>query len=426
MKKHHSIIILLLLLLQPLWLKAQMDEDIRHHIIVAADMAGCEGWIDKEMVPYYIIQLLKSTNYEDSGDRKLYETEDYISFLGFRIEPDKRDMSTYQLPMTQNNKGIIWRKHFPVDSLSEIWSSLVQSRGGNANSFSLVSVAKTYALQALKAKTPLTNRTFIIMITDHQYNSNDFYEELQSLKWRGSRLEKDSIFKKSYDVEREYFIRYLKTIELPYLSHNYRKTYMEFYEYVPMHRTLALSSVIDYPPMLTAHRLSDGNYEVKVPIAERNNPNFKLLKLDVFPDLGHKYESPAGCASITTASDTICLKVDGEKRPKAIVLRAWLHVLDGVYDATVLSPSRSSTIYAGRDGLNIEIPLEYEPTATIVGVDMPACFLTICSDQYLLAGILTILFWTILLGCALFWLIRKIRKSQTYRPRLNDFIINLK
>ena len=163
-----------------------------------------------------------------------------------------------------------------------------------------------------------------------------------------------------------------------------------------------------------------------MPIAERNNPNFKLLKLDVFPDLGHKYESPAGCASITTASDTICLKVDGEKRPKAIVLRAWLHVLDGVYDATVLSPSRSSTIYAGRDGLNIEIPLEYEPTATIVGVDMPACFLTICSDQYLLAGILTILFWTILLGCALFWLIRKIRKSQTYRPRLNDFIINLK
>ena len=284
--------------------KAQTDDNaMRHHVIVAVDMAGCNNWNGKDVIANKVIKKLDFTDYDQSRGRQLFIDGDYISFLGFRTDPGQRDMTTYQLALTRPNRLPAVYLNQPRDKtkrlISREWSSMVQTRvSDNNQNYSLVSVAKAYALNALRTDSIRVNRTFLIMVTDHYYNGNDFYEEIVYLQQqdKSGNLNRDRIFELCYNVEQEYYIRFIKADTIQIDQFPYRG-YVELYEYVPLQRTLSLSSVLRCPPKINAYRRWGGKYEVKLPIFETGDTHYRLERLDVFPFItgrSKRYASPEG------------------------------------------------------------------------------------------------------------------------------------
>ena len=419
-----------------LTVKAQTDDNtMRHHVIVAVDMAGCNKWNGGDTIAKMVIKMLDFKNYDQSRDRQLYMDDDYISFLGFRTDADKSDMTTFQLPLNRPNQVpavyINQSRNYTKKLILGEWSKMVQTRvSDNDQNFSLVSVAKAYALNALRNDSIHVNRTFLVMITDHHYNGNDFYDEIkffqQKNKSQSKNLSRDSIFKLCYNVEQEYFIRFIKTYSI-HLDQFPHWGYVELYEYVPLQRTLSLNSVLRCPPKIKAHRRWGGKYEVKLQILETGDTHYRLERLDVFPFItGHnkRYTSPEGCKSIDCSyvGDSISVDINRSNRPDSLCLRAWVNLRDSVYNATVLSPSALATDYMGREGLNLLIPIEYEPDACILGV-IPLCdYMWIpCVSQTCMAWI-----WSILIaGIVLYSLWLYYKHSSTQEVKVEDIKINM-
>lgn len=418
-----------------LTVKAQTDDNtMRHHVIVAVDMAGCNNWNRKDTIAKMVIKKLDFTDYDQSRGRQLFIDGDYISFLGFRTDTSQRDMTTYQLALNRPNQVPAVYLNQPRDKtkrlISREWSSMVQTRiSDNNQNYSLVSVAKAYALNALCTDSIRVNRTFLIMVTDHYYNGNDFYEEivyfLRSLKDQSGNLNRDRIFELCYNVEQEYYIRFIKANTIQIEQFPYRG-YVELYEYVPLQRTLSLNSVLRCPPKIKAYRRWGGKYEVKLPILETGDTHYRLERLDVFPFItGHnkRYTSPEGCISIDRSyvGDSISVEINRSDRPDSLCLRAWINLRDSVYNATVLSPSALATDYMGREGLNLLIPIEYEQDACILGIIPLFDFLWVpFVSQTCMAWIWSV----VLIGILLYLLWLLIKKSITQKVKIED--INIK
>ena len=101
-------------------------------------------------------------------------------------------------------------------------------------------------------------------------------------------------------------------------------------------------------------------------------------------------------------------------------MRAWVKLIDGVYNATVLTPSLSAPTFFGRNGLNVDIPVEYEDDATVYGIPLLDLFwIPGIESQYLMAKI-----WEIILPASLLiYLIYYMAAHRTYRPKVKDFTL---
>ena len=76
-----------------------------HHIIIAIDKAGCDGWIGNAEVGRHVNYLIHSKLFcEEKSVRSYYEPGDYISVVGFRINSDQKDMSVFSMPL-KSGKG---------------------------------------------------------------------------------------------------------------------------------------------------------------------------------------------------------------------------------------------------------------------------------------------------------------------------------
>lgn len=412
-------------------LMAQTSDDaLRHHIIVTVDMAGCNDWNSNQEVARTISNLLDYTNYDYSNNRSLFIDNDYISFLGFRTDVSQQSMTTYQKPLLFNNTPAVYRnssKDRLKKFILENWSNMVQSRvSDNDKYYSLVSVAKPYALNALRNDTVRVNRTFLIMVTDHHYNGNDFYDEIKFLNEKqidnssyNINMSRDKIFELCYAVEQEYFIKYLRTSPLP-INNYHRFGYVELYEYVPLQRSLSLSAILNYPPVLTATRCRGNKYKVVIPVVERDKSHYRLERLDVFPYTGKRYHSPQNASTrINAAGDTLVIEVSRDERPDSMCIRAWVNLRDSVYNATVLSPSIIATEYMGRDGLNVNIPINYEPDAGLFGCrcfPLQDRYWIFDISQWWMAAIYTVIISAIFFTVA----ILLFRKYHPYNVKIED------
>lgn len=411
-------------------LRAEVNDDLRHHVILAIDKAGCDGWIGNREVAVKVREVLLNFRHNDYQIyRPLFQTSDYLSILGFAVDASQRDMSMYATPLKAGNEPVRYvnfKENELNDLLNHRWGEIALQKFKPGDSpFSLVSVAKPYALLALKNPLVDVNRTFLVLITDHHYNGNDFYDEIVSLIQKqqalnvNSDIDVNSIFQKCYTVEQEYYIRHIKTDTI-WANRLYTpQGYVEVYEYLPLQQHFSLGAVINYPTKLIAMRCRGRVYEVELPLTWRNNPHFALKRLDVFGVTENtlSFQTPDNALRLDSLGK-VAFRIERDKEVVSIRMRAWVKLLDGVYQATLLSPNQLAPVYLGRDGLNVDIPIEYEEDATIYGFPLWDIFwIPGVESQYTMAKI-----WEIILPTGLLiYLIYYMATHRTYRPKAKDF-----
>ena len=82
-----------------LFLKAETDKYLKHHVILAIDKAGCDGWIGNKEVGLKVRNILLDFRQDDFLIyRPLFQIEDYLSILGFAVDAYQQDMSMYATP----------------------------------------------------------------------------------------------------------------------------------------------------------------------------------------------------------------------------------------------------------------------------------------------------------------------------------------
>lgn len=421
-----------LFLLNSFSLDAEEDDPLRHHVILAIDKAGCDGWIGSREVSGTLRDILLSFKDVDyQVYRPIFRTSDYLSVLGFAIDASQHDMSMYATPLKLGDDPIRYETPDELQLsvlLARKWSRLALQKINPGNApFSLVSVAKPYALLALKDSLLDVNRTFLVLITDHHYNGNDFYDEIVSLIQRQQELKVNSnidvnrVFQKCYAVEQEYYIRHIKTDTIWANKRYAPQGYVEVYEYLPLQRYFSLGAVITYPTKLVAKRCRGGVYEIELPLTWRNNPHFALKRLDVFgiTENTPSFQTPDKALRLDSLSH-VFFRFSREEKVRGIRMRAWVKLIDGVYNATVLTPSLSAPTFFGRNGLNVDIPIEYEDDATVYGIPLSDLFwIPGVESQYLMAKI-----WEIILPAGLLiYLIYYMATHRTYRPKVKDFTL---
>ena len=175
-----------ILLLAIISVQAKKNEALRHHIIIAVDKAGCDGWLGNAEVGQYVNYLIHSKLADETAKRHYFEPGDYVSVVGFRINSNQRDMSVFAMPLRAGGGFMAYQQYNnnQLNSLlSEEWrETVLQSYNTGGSAFSLVSVAKEYALSALKSDGQKVGRTFLVMITDRHYNGNNFYDEMKAFE----------------------------------------------------------------------------------------------------------------------------------------------------------------------------------------------------------------------------------------------------
>lgn len=414
----------------PSFLKAEVDDTLRHHVILAIDKAGCDSWIGNREVSVSVRNILLSFGHSGyQMDRPMFLASDYLSILGFAVDASQRDMSMYAIPLKVGGEPFCYRNP-DVESLINLlifkWKELALQKLNPGNSpFSLVSVAKPYALLSLNNSSVDVNRTFLVLVTDHHYNGNDFYDEIVSLiqKQRAlnvsSNIDVNRIFQKCYAVEQEYYIRHIKTDTI-WANRKYApQGYVEVYEYLPLQQYFSLGAVINYPTKLVAERRRGGIYEVELPLTWRNNLHFELKRLDAFgvTEDTPSFWTPDNALRLDSLGKAI-FRIDRSEKIASIRMRAWVKLLDGVYNATVLSPSYFAPVFLGRDGLNVDIPVVYEEDATVYGIPLWDIFwLPGIDSQFTMAKI-----WEIIIPAGLLiYLIYYMATHRTYRPKVKDF-----
>ena len=421
--------------------QAKDKEPLRHHIIIAVDKAGCDGWIGNAEVSKYVDYLIHSqltTNAQSK--RRYFELGDYVSVVGFRINSNQKDMSVFAMPLRSGEETIAYKQlnNKQLNNLlSREWKEIVlQSYNSGGSAFSLVSVAKEYTLSALKSEGQQVGRTFLVMITDRHYNGNNFYDEMKAFEEQQKNyggadelLTPQKIFKRCYEVQQYYFCSYISTGSIWAGNSFSPKGYVELYEYLPLQRNFTLSTAINFPTHLMAKRKRDGNYCVELPLSWCGGNHYTFNHLEAFPNYGDKaiLDTPKGAIRYDELTDKVqTLEVPGNKSAKSIQLRAWLGLIDGFYNATLMSPDKESPIESGRQGLNTMVPIEYEEDATILGVPIPG-FLwpPFVEDQYTAALIWKIILWVFFIGW-LIWMGYRMARPEFYKPRADEFSIGYK
>lgn len=421
-------------------IEAKSDEPLRHHIIIAVDKAGCDGWIGNKEVRTCVNTLLnRNLSTTKTAARHYFDKGDYVSLVGFRINAEQCDMNVFAMPLKGGPNTITYQQYNNRQLnrlLTEKWEETVlQPYNSGDNSFSLVSVAKEYALGALKSKGQQVGRTFLVMITDRHYNGNNFYDEMkafeikQAEKGLKSRLTPQLIFKRCYEVEQYYYSRYISTDSI-WADHSYSPIgYVEFYEYVPLQRNFTLSAAINYPTHLTARRKRNGDYQVEIPISWCNGNQYRFHRMEAFPNYTGNivYKTPEEASILNTLTDdTLAFDIPSDKSVKCLQLRAWLGLVDGFYNATLMSPDEDSPIELGRNGLNTLIPIEYEEDATILGVPIPGVLWPpFVEDQYTAVLVWKIILWILFIGW-LIWMGYRLARPEYYKPRADEFTIGYK
>lgn len=419
---------------------AQPSEPLRHHIIIALDKAGCEEWIGSNEVGEGIYRLLNEDLHNlqnvkpktGESPRSLFNSGDYLSIVGFKINEVQRDMSLYALPMKSGNSDMAYYE-VTLDQLCEIttetWSKIArQDNNIGTQPYSLVSVAKAYALSALQSNGQQVGRTFAILVSDKHYNGNNFYNEIQAFylkqKERGQNtiLSPQKILEQCYKVEQNYVIKYISTVDVWHGNVHSPKGYIELYEYVPLQQNFTLTSAINFPTHLKAVR-QRGGYKIEMPLTWTNNDVYRFQKLDVFPTLSNNatYQTPSEALTVTHLTDTmVTFTLPSDKSVRNIQLRAWLNLHDGFYNATLMSPNEESPIELGRNGLNTLVPIEYEEDATIFFMKMPDwLWLPFIGNQYTAANV-----WKYYIPfLLLILLVLRIARPQYYKAKAENFTV---
>lgn len=376
------------------------------HLIVSIDLKSEITMYDRE----YAVSKIKSVIPRMLRNNNI--TGGYASVLVFGVSENATDLEQYIVnvnnPFTKFNDT-----ENILNNLSASNLSIMEEYG-----YSLLTIVKPYSLLSFKEQTneTLTNRIFLVLVTDNKYNGNDNYEkEIEDASPKGIQKIKKEIMQNLINVQQNYFFR---LIDEENISRSPRSGYISLFEVIPLQQYFSIESVLDFPHKITATRTKDG-YKATFKIVQLDNPNYRFISSEAFlPVDGHNE-----IRSVKLNQDVIFdiperLVEQVGKDNISINFRTWVQLIDNVYNHTILSPDGDKL--QGADGLNRSIKIELEKDAEILGI-IPLTdglynisFWT--NNQNVAAATWGVIFILILLGIMIFI----IWKSTQYRSKNND------
>lgn len=367
-------------------LQAHDERMYSHHVIIALDNAGTSSWITNEEVGYSVKKALDSTYPSIGITKPLLQKGDYISIVKFDARTTADAVDKYYVknalgnvpPMSKSDDiNALHNASFP-----RLWNTIKLGQSGN--NFSILSVAKPYILQGTSAlvsssvqERTKVSRTFLIMVTDHHYNGNDFYDEINC--WTqftlgnnkvGCRILADSLSAFCRKVEQDYYIRYVATDTLHSLG---GRKYVEIYEYQPLQQHFTLPSVVSFPAKLKAKRVIGGKYKIYCPISYQNEQHFSIdkLEIDLLDENGEKVELIEKEVLIDLQQEReVNFEFDDsyKKTIKSVRIRGWVRINDGFYGFTQLVPYENAPTFLGNKGLTVNVEVEFEEDGKLFGL----------------------------------------------------------
>ena len=407
-------VILLSIVLVQVVAYAQFDDHLKHHIIIVRDevMPQDPFWPQSDASFQRVFNQLLTDDILREGD--------FISFVGFSTDSRSENLDDFTYAI-----GPSWLSYNNTTK-SEIYQNwkVIMDENQRAHTgpqpFSMISLAKMYAFAPVKKSNhnQYVNRTFIIFISDHQYNGGDFYEERFALRDFNPRITPKMTQDYGQCVSAEYFVRQLNDdYEKPKYGH-----FIDLLEYIPLQSGLTLPSLLDYSAGgLTAQRIKGGLYRLEVNTASRNNPRYNILQLrycikDSYGKV--KYDTLLR-ANIGANGDyepieqfDVIYDFGNDQSAKTLTIDAWASLNDNIYNATVLTPVAGAPDYLASKGLSVTIPINYEPNTKILGLVSLPGKLQFSDDQEFANKWVTVAFASILsiiLVLLIIWVARIIR-----------------
>ena len=408
------VFILLSIVLAQVVSYAQFDDHLKHHVIVVRDevMPHDPFWPQSEDSFQRVFYQLLTDDILREGD--------FISFVGFSTDSRSLNLDDFTYTI-----GPSWMPYNNTteSEIHQDWGTIMdenQRAHTGPQPFSMISLAKMYAFAPVKKANhnQYVNRTFIVFISDHQYNGGDFYEERFALRDFNPRITPKMTQDYGQRVSAEYFVRQLND---DYERPQYGR-FIDLLEYIPLQSGLTLPSLLDYSAGgVTAQRIKGGLYRLEVNTASRNNPRYNILQLrycikDTYGKV--KYDTLLR-ANIGANGDYLPIEqfnvtydFGNDQSAMTLTIEAWASLNDGIYNATVLTPVAGAPDYLASKGLSVTIPIRYEPSTKILGLVSLPGELQFTDDQEFANKWVTVVVASILsiiLVLLIIWIARIIR-----------------
>jgi len=404
-------------------LLAQVSDSLNSHVIIAFDNAlppkYREILLQDKGVSSTIISVLK----HGVNGKPLLKMGDYISMVSFILGNEDSQLDNLAKPIKDRyNNEIAWQEFNSYDSLFNQgdWANLVYWQGSNRTKgkpFSLITGAKAYSLKSLnqKNKGKLSNKSYLVMISDMQYNgNNDLNSEFKTMET--THMSRDEFSKKCCEVSRYFNFQLLNEK----IISNKNTPYKVFlFEAIPS-SSFSLGALLDYPASLNIKRVK-GGYRMKFDVKHRN-PHYLLKRLDLDVLLANgekeiKTIDQEGTMEVFISSQY----VNGNKIN--VTIRGWFFQNDSIYGGTVLSPFDKSKTSMTKD-LEISDTIQINNEATIFGFPLYDNFWWWYPNDLSMATLTwEIIIVLIFLVIVIFLLKEYIKKKTTYIPNDKDIVI---
>lgn len=441
-----SLFLLLALAAQTVTGFSPLGEKIRNHVIIVIDervdskLNPRENDI-RDKVEQYLYKPIIVNGDTLYGGKHLYDEGDFLSVVTFSLgagdsTPDAfTGISSFRntlykfVPYSEDGKA----------TLHDNWSAIVKKRPLADKRHSIFSIAVPHALKKCRRENDvqLTNRTFVVMITDRSYSDKTFFDDIRDFtdaqygQTSTHAITKNDLLGITQSVSKDYFINWVNRNERRYqfwTDHQLRYKNVDLYELQPLQEHLRMPAVIRYPEKIVAKRGRWGKYHAHFTASSEDAERFNVLRLwaelegSKMTDQSVNYEAEGPDTPFPGVDETFSL---GRKRRKdtELQLRVWANLKDGFYDATVLTPSREGDDYLGRSGLNVTIPIEYEKRArTVFGLLPLWGVFCISGNQTLDATIINILLILLAFAALLYY----IYMNRDFEPTLDEIDITFK
>lgn len=423
-----------------------VDEQIRNHIIIVVDERVDSklnpGDLDiRDKVEQYLYKPIVVSGDTLYGGKPLYGEGDFLSVVTFSLgagdtSPDAfTGISSFR---GTRYKFVPYSKETAV-TLHNYWASIAKRRPLTDKRHSIFSIAVPHAMKRCRREedNQLTNRTFVIMITDRSYSDKTFFDDIRDFtdaqygQTHAHAITKNDLLGITQQVSKDYFINWVNRNERRYqfwTDHQLRYKNVDLYELQPLQEHLRMPAVIRYPEKIVAKRGRWGKYTAHFTASSEDADRFNVLRLHA--ELAGSKMTAQSVAFEAAGPDAPFPGVDhsfslGKRRRKdtALQLRVWANLKDGFYDATVLTPSQEGADYLGKSGLNVTIPIEYEKRARTVFGLLPLwgvfCF---SENQTLVATVINILLFLLIFAA----LHSYIKRNRDFEPTLDEIEITFK
>lgn len=388
--------------------RAQLDEHVRHHVILSIDAKTIDFMTRDSSMADKALEILFD------GPDSLLRKGDLLSIVNYAASEYDPTLSQYiSHAVTADGREFIYHPVKDVDEiktvLKENWKSFATAHAQEI-CYSLSSIAKPYSLISLPCQGEFTNRTYIILISDEIYNGKDYYQEVGFWQSRAkAELDVESIMQRCYMVENEYFISFIEQS---------RKGKIQFslYECRPLQAMLAMPSILSYPISFTPVRVKGKKYRIDFETRPLQEMHYQVKRLDVIP---HYSDGSQGKTFSYFDSGAVkeSFYFTAEKKVDSLLIRAWVQLKDGFYNAVILTPSADAPSFLGRDGLNVAVLVQNAEEAKIFRWRLPEMLWVFYpNDPFKCAFMWEVIFVALVaLGIALL-----LRSLRTYRPKKNQ------